>query len=90
MSSDYEFRIKGRLSQELVATFAPLRAHENVETVLVGPITDRAQLHGIVARFEILGLEIVEFRRLATGEGMTQPHSEPPQSQRHLHGPDPA
>ena len=61
MSSDYEFRIKGRISRELVATFAPLRTQDNVETVLVGTITDRAQLHGIIARFETLGLEILEF-----------------------------
>ena len=65
MSGEYEFRIKGRLSQELLATFAPLETEADVvETVLVGPITDRAQLHGIIARFETLGLELVEFRRL--------------------------
>lgn len=90
MSSDYEFRIKGRLSRELAATFAPLRTQENVETVLVGPITDRAQLHGIIARFETLGLEIVEFRRLATREGTIPQRSERPEAPLHLQRPDPA
>jgi hypothetical protein len=67
MCSDYEYRIKGRLSRELLATFAPLRTDADiVETVLVGPIIDRAQLHGVIARFETLGLELLAFRRLPT------------------------
>ncbi len=65
MTHDYEFRIKGRLSDELLATFAPLRAESAVpETVLVGPIEDRAQLYGVVARLESLGVELLELRRL--------------------------
>jgi hypothetical protein len=65
MTHEYEFRIKGRLSEELLATFAPLRAETAIpETVLVGPITDRAQLYGVVARLETLGAELLELRRL--------------------------
>ena len=88
MSSDYEFRIKGRISRELVATFTPLRTQDNVETVLVGPITDRAQLHGIIARFETLGLEILEFRRLATHAGKTDDATVQSRAQEHLRRPD--
>ena len=75
MSREYEFRIKGRLSPELLATFAPLETDADVvQTVLVGPITDRAQLHGIIARCETLGLELIEFRRLPTrSEAMPKP-----------------
>ena len=77
MSREYEFRIKGRLSQELLATFAPLETEADlVQTVLVGPVTDRAQLHGIIARFETLGLELVEFRRLPAGSQATPEGSE--------------
>jgi hypothetical protein len=65
MSQEYEFRIKGRMSEELLATFAPLRAQSgSVETVLSGPIVDRADLHGVVARIETLGLDLLEMRRL--------------------------
>ncbi len=65
MGSDYEFRIKGRLSPELLATFAPLQAEPDmVQTILVGDVTDRAELHGIIARFETFGLLLTEFRRL--------------------------
>jgi len=88
MSSDYEFRIKGRISRELVATFAPLRTQDNVETVLVGTITDRAQLHGIIARFETLGLEILEFRRLATQAGMMEQSPARSKAQEYLRRPD--
>ena len=81
MSREYEFRIKGRLSQELLATFAPLETDADViHTVLVGPITDRAQLHGIIARFETFGLELLEFRCLpARSQATPQPseQSEP-------------
>jgi hypothetical protein len=65
MSQEYEFRIKGRMSEELLATFAPLRAQPgSLETVLSGPIVDRADLHGVVARIETLGLDLLEMRRL--------------------------
>ena len=81
MDREYEFRIKGRLSQELIETFAPLETEADVvQTVLVGPITDRAQLHGMIARFETLGLELVEFRRLpARSQATSRPsdQSEP-------------
>jgi hypothetical protein len=65
MADEYEFRIKGRLSPELAATFAPLVPQPDVvHTILVGMVTDRAELHGIIARCETIGLELTEFRRL--------------------------
>jgi hypothetical protein len=65
MSHDYEFRIKGRVSTELLATFTPLRAEpEQIETVVVGPILDRAELYGVLATLETFGMEIVALRRL--------------------------
>jgi hypothetical protein len=65
MDSEYEFRIKGRVSPELLATFAPLHPQpDTVQTVLVGVVTDSAELHGIIARFETLGLSLLEFRCL--------------------------
>jgi hypothetical protein len=34
------------------------------DTVLTGPLPDRAALHGVLAEIEALGLELLEVRRL--------------------------
>ena len=62
---DYEIRIKGRLSDSLLAAFEGLTATEQpVETVLYGPVRDQASLHGLLDRIQSLGLEVIEIRRL--------------------------
>jgi hypothetical protein len=64
-ASKYEFRIRGRLSEPLLARFEMLESEvERVETVLHGPIRDQAELHGIIDRVQSLGLELIEVRRL--------------------------
>jgi hypothetical protein len=61
----YEIRIKGRVSDSLLAAFEGLTATvEPVETVLYGPVQDQSSLHGLVDRIQSLGLELVEIRRL--------------------------
>jgi len=64
----YEIRIKGRLSDSLLAVFEGLTASvepvEPVETVLHGPVQDQAALYGLLDRIQALGLELVEVRRL--------------------------
>ena len=61
----YEIRIKGHLSDSLVAAFEGLSASvEPVETVLHGPVGDQSSLHGVLDRIQSLGLELVEIRRL--------------------------
>ncbi len=65
MNVDYAFRISGRIPSALTAALAPLRSVEtSVDTLLVGPVMDRAALHGYIAHLEALGLELVELRRL--------------------------
>ena len=62
---DYEIRIKGRLSDSLLAAFEGLTATvQPVETVLYGPIPDQSALHGLLDRIQSLGLELVEIRQL--------------------------
>ncbi len=64
-SSDYEIRVVGTLPPEALLDFDELTAVvEPVETVLHGPIQDQAALHGLLARLETFGLQIVEVRRL--------------------------
>ena len=63
--TNYEFRIRGRLSDPALERFDMLeRGAERVETVLHGPIPDQAQLRGVIERVRSLGLELVEIRRL--------------------------
>ena len=69
MNVDYAFRISGRVPPALTAALAPLRSvPTSADTLLVGPVTDRAALHGYIAHLEALGLELVELRRLPAGD----------------------
>jgi hypothetical protein len=64
----YEIRIRGRVSQTVLATFDHMESTvERVETILHGPVRDQAELHGLLHRVEALGLELVEVRRLPEG-----------------------
>ena len=68
MTADYAFRISGRVPPALTAALEPLKNVETgVDTLLVGPVTDRAALHGYIAHLEALGLELVELRRMPAG-----------------------
>jgi hypothetical protein len=61
----YVIRIKGRLSDSLLAAFEGLTASvEPGETVLLGPVRDQAELYGLLDRIQSLGLELIEVRRL--------------------------
>ncbi len=61
----YEIRIKGRVSEQLLSVFEGMEASEQtVETVLRGPISDQAALHGLLDRIQALGLELIEVRRV--------------------------
>ena len=76
----YEIRIKGRLSDSLLAAFEGLTATvEPVETVLHGPVQDQSALHGLLDRIHSLGLELVEIRQLpaAAGDAPAEPERPP-------------
>ena len=79
-SGDYEIHIKGRLSDSLLATFEGLTPTvEPAQMVLYGPVRDQASLHGLLERLQLLGLDLIEIRRLpvsadeAPGESEHQP-----------------
>ena len=61
----YEIRVAGALPPEALLDYERLSASvEPVETVLYGPLLDQAALHGLLARLETLGVQILEVRRL--------------------------
>ncbi len=61
----YEIRVIGIPPPEVLLDFEQLSASvEPVETVLHGPLGDQAALHGLLARLQTLGVQVVEVRRL--------------------------
>jgi hypothetical protein len=63
--SRYEFRVRGRLGETLLSSFAGFEAEiQPVETILRGSVTDQAALHGVLEQIEALGLELVEVRQV--------------------------
>jgi hypothetical protein len=64
-SSYYEIRVAGVLPPEALLDFERLSASvEPVETVVHGPLQDQAALHGLLARLETFGVQVIEVRRL--------------------------
>jgi hypothetical protein len=62
--TQYVIRVRGALSDRLLTAFPGLRSRaERGDTVLAGPLPDQAALHGVLARIESLGLELLEVRR---------------------------
>ena len=61
----YEIRVRGRVSDATLSSFEGMDADlAPAETVLHGPVTDQAGLHGLLDRIQSLGLELIEVRRL--------------------------
>ena len=64
MDNRYEIRIPCALSATISAAFPELDAIRvsPTSTMLVGPVRDQAELHGLLARLADLGIEITEIR----------------------------
>jgi phosphoribosylformimino-5-aminoimidazole carboxamide ribonucleotide (ProFAR) isomerase len=68
----YAFRVRGRASDEVVAALQEeLEVEVEVEvdadrtsTAIKGWLPDQAALYGMLARIRLLGLELLEVRRL--------------------------
>jgi hypothetical protein len=61
MSEQYEIRLTGRLDARWAAWFdgMSLSTESDGTTVLTGPVTDQAALHGLLRRVRDLGLPLV-------------------------------
>jgi hypothetical protein len=61
----YRIRVRGHLGETMRSAFPALQARASGgDTVLTGPLPDRAALYGVLAEIEALGLELLEVRRL--------------------------
>lgn len=69
----YEIRLTGHLDSHWTAWFDGLTVSSEIDgtTVISGPITDQAALHGLLQRVRDLGLPLVSVNRLDGG----QPHT---------------
>jgi len=63
--TDYEIRVKGRLSDSVTDVFTDFVASvKPAETVMRGELRDQSELHGVLEAIQSLGLELIEVRRL--------------------------
>ena len=64
-SRRYEFRVAGWLSDRTRGAFADLVVVEAPpETIIYGDILDEAQLHGVLATIQDLGLRVVSLHEV--------------------------
>ncbi|GAA4758262.1 hypothetical protein [Actinomycetospora chibensis] len=64
----YELRVRGHLSREVSEDFDGFEvADAPAETVMIGEVVDDAHLHGVLARLQALGLQVVSLRSVPDG-----------------------
>jgi hypothetical protein len=63
MSIYYEIRIAGCVPPDALRGFEQLAADQPTETMVRGPLPDQAALHGLLARLELSGIQLMGLRR---------------------------
>jgi hypothetical protein len=66
----YEIRLKGHLEARWVKWFDGLdiRLEDNGDTLLTGPVTDQAALHGLLKKVRDLGMPLVSVSTVEHGQ----------------------
>ena len=65
----YEIRIEGVLDERWTAWFEGLQvSSEGTDTVMSGPLTDQASLHGVLVKIGDLGMRLISVRRVGPGD----------------------
>jgi hypothetical protein len=65
----YEIRIEGVLGEQWTAWFEGLQvSSDGTDTVLSGPLTDQAALHGVLVKIRDLGMRLISVRRVDPGD----------------------
>jgi hypothetical protein len=79
-SITYEIRLSGRLDARRASRFEPLALRHDADgtTVLSGPITDQAALHGLLQRVRDLGIPLVSITRKEPIHDSHERSPEPP------------
>jgi hypothetical protein len=73
MTAAYVFRVQGHLDDHWAGWLGDLTLdhHDDGTTSLTGPITDQAQLHGVLAKLRDLGVTLIAVSSAGT------PHTTP-------------
>ncbi len=68
----YQIRIKGHLGRQWTDWFEGLTItlEDNGDTLLTGPVTDQAALHGLLRKVRDLGMPLLSVIRSEKGEQM--------------------
>lgn len=69
----YQIRIKGHLGSQWTDWFEGLTIilEDNGDTLLTGPVTDQAALHGLIKKVRDLGMPLVSVTPLEPGSSTT-------------------
>jgi hypothetical protein len=68
----YEIRIGGPIGLTMMEAFPTLAAtRSGQDTLLTGSLPDQSALYGVINELEALGLQLLEIRRLPTGDPRT-------------------
>ena len=65
----YEIRVEGILGERWTAWFEGLQvSSEGTETLISGPLTDQAALHGVLVKIGDLGMRLISVHRVDPGD----------------------
>ncbi len=68
----YEIRVRGPIGPTTMQAFPTLAARRSgQDTLLIGSLPDQSALYGVIHQLETLGLQLLEIRRLPTGDPRT-------------------
>ena len=68
----YEIRVRGPIGPTMMQAFPTLAASRSgQDTLLTGSLPDQCALYGVIHQLEALGLQLLEIRRLPTGDPRT-------------------
>ena len=71
-ASDYRIKVKGRLDHKWSDWFEPMTiSTEGGNTILTGPVSDQAALHGLLIRIRDLNLTLLALERLDPDQPQT-------------------
>ena len=64
----YEIRVEGMLDEHWSAWFDGMQiiSEHRGETVIAGPVTDQAALHGLLAKVRDLGVPLISLHRVGS------------------------
>lgn len=75
----YEIRVQGHLDCHWTSAFGgmTITLEDGGSTLLTGPVTDQAALHGLLRKVRDLGMPLLSVNRVQPGQAREQPLGNP-------------